>query len=117
MSNISNSVMIAPQTTPKLTRNEDLKAHDPLLAGSIVQMLADPALDRFSEDDCEFIKFHGIYQQDDRDKRKTGKEFIYMVRARLPGGAVSPAVYLGLDDLCGRYGNNTLRITTRQGFQ
>jgi sulfite reductase (NADPH) hemoprotein beta-component len=109
--------MINPETPPKLTRNEGLKAHDPWLAGSIAQTLTNPAKDRFSEDDGEFIKFHGIYQQDDRDKRKTGKEFIYMVRARLPGGAIPPAVYLGLDDLCGRYGNNTLRITTRQGFQ
>ena len=53
------------------------------------QTLADPAKDRFSEDDYEFLKFHGIYQQDDRDKRKTAKQYIYMVRGRLPGGAVS----------------------------
>jgi sulfite reductase (NADPH) hemoprotein beta-component len=79
--------------------------------------LAEPASDRFSEDDNEFLKFHGVYQQDDRDKRKTGKQFIFMVRGRLPGGAVSPSVYLGFDQLCECYGNNTLRITTRQGFQ
>jgi sulfite reductase (NADPH) hemoprotein beta-component len=109
--------MINMGTSPKLARNEGLKASDPLLAGTIVQTLADPAKDRFSEDDYEFLKFHGIYQQDDRDKRKTGKQFIYMVRGRLPGGAVSPSVYLGFDQLCGLYGNNTLRITTRQGFQ
>jgi sulfite reductase (NADPH) hemoprotein beta-component len=109
--------MIAPETPPKLTRNEGLKANDPLLAGSIVQTLADPAQARFSDDDCEFLKFHGIYQQDDRDKRKTGKQYIYMVRGRLPGGAVSAPVYLGFDQLCGLYGNNTLRITTRQSFQ
>src|SRR5580658_9711034 len=114
---MSKSVMIQSETLPKLTRNEGLKANDPLLAGTIVQTLAEPAKERFSEDDCEFLKFHGIYQQDDRDKRKVGKQFIFMVRARLPGGAVTPSVYLGLDQLCERYGNNTLRITTRQGFQ
>jgi len=109
--------MINPETPPKLTRNEGLKANDPLLAGTIAQTLANPAQDRFSEDDYEFLKFHGIYQQDDRDKRKTGKEYIFMVRGRLPGGAMTPSVYLGFDHLCGLYGNNTLRITTRQGFQ
>ena len=109
--------MIKSEATPKLTRNEGLKANDPLLAGTIVQTLADPAKERFSEDDYEFLKFHGIYQQDDRDKRKIGKQFIFMVRGRLPGGALTPSVYLGFDQLCGLYGNNTLRITTRQGFQ
>jgi sulfite reductase beta subunit-like hemoprotein len=53
--------------------------------GDYCQTLADPAKDRFSEDDYEFLKFHGIYQQDDRDKRKTGKQYIYMVRGRLAG--------------------------------
>ncbi len=88
--------MIEPQTPPKLTRNEGLKEHDPILAGTIGQTLADPSKDRFSEDDYEFLKFHGIYQQDDRDKRKMGKQYIYMVRGRLPGGAIKPSVYLGV---------------------
>jgi sulfite reductase (NADPH) hemoprotein beta-component len=109
--------MINPATPPKVTRNELLKAGDPTLAGTIAQTLADPAKDRFSEDECEFLKFHGIYQQDDRDKRKSGRQYIFMIRGRLPGGAVEPSVYLGFDELCGAYGNNTLRITTRQGFQ
>ncbi len=109
--------MINTETLPKPTRNEALKAAYPLLAGTIAQTLADPARDRFSEDDCEFLKFHGIYQQDDRDKRKTAKQYIFMVRGRLPGGAVTPSAYLGFDQLCELYGNNTLRITTRQGFQ
>src|ERR1700677_5225872 len=109
--------MINSETPPKLSRNEGLKIANPILSGTISQTLADPAKDRFSEDDYEFLKFHGIYQQDDRDKRKTGKQFIFMVRGRLPGGALSPSVYLGFDQLCGLYGNNTLRITTRQGVQ
>ena len=109
--------MISSDADVKLTRNEGLKSGDPLLAGTIAQTLADPAKDRFSDDDNEFLKFHGIYQQDDRDKRKTGKQYIYMIRGRLPGGAVSSPVYLAFDQLAAQYGNNTLRITTRQGFQ
>jgi sulfite reductase (NADPH) hemoprotein beta-component len=109
--------MINTSAVPKLSRNEGLKEGCPTLCGTISQTLADGSLERFSEDDYEFLKFHGIYQQDDRDKRKAGKEYIYMVRGRLPGGAVLPKVYLGFDRLSGAYGNNTLRITTRQGFQ
>ncbi len=101
----------------KLTRNEGLKQADPLLRGTIRQTLDDATKDRFSEDDYEFMKFHGIYQQDDRDKRKVGKQYIYMVRGRLPGGIVQPNVYLAFDTLASTCGNNTLRITTRQGFQ
>jgi sulfite reductase (NADPH) hemoprotein beta-component len=109
--------MINTETPPKLSRNEGLKANCPILSGTISQTLADASKDRFSEDDYEFLKFHGIYQQDDRDKRKVAKEYIYMVRGRLPGGVLHPSIYLAFDQLCGLYGNNTLRITTRQGFQ
>ena len=95
----------------KPTHNEIIKQAIPTLAGSIAATLNDPAADRFSEDDCQFIKFHGIYQQDDRDLRKTGKKYIFMVRLRLPGGTITPAQYLVCDDLASRHGNNTLRVT------
>ena len=95
--------MINPSAPPKLSRNEGLKEGCPTLCGTISQTLADASQDRFSEDDYEFLKFHGIYQQDDRDKRKVAKEYIYMVRGRLPGGAVLPQVYLAFDRLCGQY--------------
>lgn len=101
----------------KLTKNELLKAADPTLGGTIARALADPAADRFSDDDEQFLKFHGIYQQDDRDKRKTGKEYIFMIRGRIPGGIVKPEQYQVFDELASRYGNGTLRITTRQSFQ
>ena len=65
----------------------------------------------------QFLKSHGIYQQDDRDLRKTGKKYIFMVRCRIPGGVLTPAQYLACDDLSSRYANNTLRVTSRQGFQ
>jgi sulfite reductase (NADPH) hemoprotein beta-component len=109
--------MINTESAPQLSRNELLKANNPILSGTISQTLADASKDRFSDDDYEFLKFHGIYQQDDRDKRKTGKQYIYMVRGRLPGGVVNPSVYLAFDQLSSQFANNTLRITTRQGFQ
>jgi sulfite reductase (NADPH) hemoprotein beta-component len=109
--------MITSGTPAKLVRNEGLKEACPTLSGTIGQTLAKPAVERFSEDDYEFLKFHGIYQQDDRDQRKVQKHYIFMVRGRLPGGVVKPEHYLTFDDLASRYGNNTLRITSRQGFQ
>src|SRR3954470_12838043 len=109
--------MIPSAAPAKLTRNEGLKEASPTLAGNIGATLANPALERFSDDDYEFLKFHGIYQGDDRDKRKVAKHYQFMVRGRLPGGIVSPEQYINFDDIACRYANQTLRITTRQGFQ
>jgi sulfite reductase (NADPH) hemoprotein beta-component len=103
--------------TAKVSHNEVIKAANPTLAGGIGATLHDPAAERFSEDDGQFLKFHGIYQQDDRDLRKTQKHYMFMVRGRLPGGVVPPDQYLVFDDLSTKYANNTLRITSRQGFQ
>src|SRR3974390_2559503 len=103
---------------PKLSRNEGLKSSgNSLLAGTIAQTLTDPAIDRFTEDDYEFLKFHGIYQQDDRDKRKVAKHYMLMVRTKFPGGVLSASQYRVCDKLPEEYENNTLRITTRQDFQ
>ena len=109
--------MIENMTPVKLARNEGLKEASPTLAGTIEQTLADPQADRFSDDDYEFLKFHGVYQGDDRDKRKTGKQYILMVRTKFPGGVLSAQQYLTCDRLATQYANNTLRITTRQDFQ
>src|SRR4051794_31705704 len=109
--------MITTAAPAKPTRNEGLKENSPTLAGTIGATLANPAVDRFSDDDYEFLKFHGIYQQDDRDKRKVAKHYMFMVRGRLPGGVVKPEHYLMFDRLATEYANNTLRITSRQGFQ
>jgi sulfite reductase (NADPH) hemoprotein beta-component len=103
--------------TVALSHNEVLKTNCPSLAGTLAPTLADPALDHFSADDEQFLKFHGCYQQDDRDLRKTGKKYIMMIRTRSPGGVTSAAQYLVFDRLATQYGNNTLRITTRQGIQ
>src|SRR2546430_15988252 len=82
--------MITTEAPLKVTHNEIIKEATPTLAGAIAQTLADPAADRFSEDDVQFLKFHGIYQQDDRDLRKTQKKFIMMIRGRIPGGVMTP---------------------------
>jgi sulfite reductase (NADPH) hemoprotein beta-component len=101
----------------KLTKNETLKAGVPTLAGNIAATVADSNAACFSADDEQFLKFHGIYQQDDRDLRKTGKKYIMMIRGRIPGGVMTPAQWITFDDLASTYGNNTLRITTRQSIQ
>lgn len=101
----------------KLTHNEDIKAAIPTLAGTIAATIADESQDHFSHDDYEFLKFHGCYQQDDRDLRKAGKKYIMMVRSRVPGGVMTANQWKMFDQLSSDYGNNTLRITTRQTIQ
>lgn len=101
----------------KLSRNEELKSSIPTLAGSIAATIADENADHFSHDDYEFLKFHGCYQQDDRDLRKTGKKYIMMVRGAIPGGVMTANQWYVFDELSSKYGNNTLRITTRQSIQ
>jgi sulfite reductase (NADPH) hemoprotein beta-component len=100
-----------------LSKNELLKAASPTLAGTIAETLADTEAEKFSEDDSQLLKFHGMYQQDDRDKRRVKREYSVMVRTRQTGGTVPAAQYLVYDALADRFGNGTLRITTRQTFQ
>ena len=73
----------------------------------------------FTESAIQLLKFHGSYQQDNRDNRIKGQEKDYqmMLRTRNPGGFIPPELYLELDRLSDEYGNHTLRATTRQGFQ
>jgi len=109
--------MSATIAETKLTHNEIIKAAIPTLAGNIAATVATPGADQFSADDQQFIKFHGIYQQDDRDLRKTQKKFMMMIRGRIPGGVMTPAQWCVFDSLADDYGNHTLRITTRQSIQ
>ncbi|MHB8598158.1 MAG: NADPH-dependent assimilatory sulfite reductase hemoprotein subunit [Ktedonobacteraceae bacterium] len=101
---------------------ERIKVESDYLRGQIVEELAQDS-NRFSEAQVQLIKFHGMYQQEDRDVRQerkaTGMEKAYqfMLRSRIPGGTLTAEQYLVQDDLASRYGNNTLRITTRQSFQ
>lgn len=100
----------------KPTHNEEIKTAIPTLAGMISATI-DSGSDHFSEDDNQFLKFHGSYQQDDRDLRKAGKKYIMMVRGRIPGGVMTAKQWCVFDDLATQYANNTLRITTRQSIQ
>ena len=74
---------------------------------------------RFSEDAVQLLKFHGSYQQNHRELRKTDKVRCWqmMLRLRNPGGRVPADLFAALDDLSDRYGDGTLRATTRQAFQ
>jgi sulfite reductase (ferredoxin) len=104
------------------SRVEHLKAASGHLRGRLVEEIEDPG-PAFTADSTQILKFHGVYQQDDRDVRTERKrrgldvDHICMVRVSIPGGMLSPAQYLALDDLAERVGNGTLRVTTRQGVQ
>lgn len=96
---------------------ETAKRQSRLLRGSIGDELATPDVP-FSEDSAQLLKFHGVYQQDDRDLRRGGtRTHIVMVRAALPGGRLSAEQYLVADQLADVVGDGTLRITSRQGLQ
>ena len=101
---------------------EEIKSESHALRGTIQETLLGEA-SHFSDDEYQLLKFHGTYQQDDRDQRTPRKKqnldkaWMFMVRSKLPGGALSAQQYLAHDRIAGDLGNGTLRITTRQGFQ
>jgi sulfite reductase (ferredoxin) len=106
----------------RMSGAEQVKARSNRLRGSLgEELLEDTAV--FSDDAEVILKFHGVYQQDDRDLRKEArklgldKHHMMMIRTRIPGGIVSPDAYLAHDDIAGAWGNGTLRITTRQDLQ
>ena len=72
-----------------------------------------------SDDAAQLMKFHGSYQQDDREQRGAGKgkAYMFMMRTRQPAGKVSNKLYCTMDDLADHVGNGTLRLTTRQAYQ
>ena len=101
---------------------EHIKIESNHLRGQLAEEL-DQDTTHFSEAQVQLLKFHGTYQQEDRDARKERKAqgeekaYQFMVRSRIPGGVLNAEQYLVEDDLAERYANGTLRITTRQGFQ
>src|SRR5690606_39736972 len=102
---------------------EKIKLESNYLRGTIPESLEDRITGAVSAMDDRLLKFHGTYQQDDRDlrlereKQKLEPAYQFMVRVRAPGGIVTPQQYLVLDDLAQRYAGGTLRLTTRQSFQ
>ena len=102
----------------KPSRIEGIKENSNFLREPVASELLEDTT-HFSEQAIQILKFHGSYQQDNRDNRVKGQEKDYqmMLRTRSPGGFIPPQLYLTLDKLSSEYGNNTMRVTTRQGFQ
>ena len=112
------------QPLERLGPDESMKDRSDYLRGTIAGGLLDQITGAVpSADDVKLMKFHGIYQQDDRDLRderrrqKLEPAYQFMIRVRLPGGVCTPAQWLKLDELARAHGGETLRITTRQTFQ
>lgn len=107
---------------PKLSKVESIKAESGALAGTIEEVLQGES-SHFEEADYQLLKFHGTYQQDNRDTRierkRAGldKDWIFMVRAKLPGGRLSAEQYLGMDEIARQYSYGSIRLTSRQGIQ
>ena len=106
----------------ELSKVERVKAGSNHLRGTLAEALTEDT-PTFNEENVQLLKFHGVYQQEDRDKRKEArrlgleKHHQMMIRTRIPGGVVSPEAYLAHDTVAERWGNGTLRVTTRQDFQ
>ena len=102
---------------------EDIKQGSGRLRGTLTDSLANPVTGALADADQVLIKYHGSYQQDDRDIRderrqaKLEPDYSFMIRTRTPGGVVTPAQWLGLDAIATTYAERGLRITTRQAFQ
>ena len=108
--------------TPKLSPLEKIKEESNFLQGTIAEEIADP-IDHFDKGNIQLLKFHGTYQQDDRDARAAakkaggGKAYSMMVRLRIPGGRITAKQMLAQLDLCEELGNSTMKITSRQTLQ
>lgn len=112
-------------TEPELEpiTNEHIKIASNYLRGTIAEGLEDTTTGALSASDGQLTKFHGIYEQDDRDIRDERKAeglepaFSFMVRLRLPAGVCKPDQWLAIDEISDRRGNSTFKLTTRQTFQ
>lgn len=111
-----------PQNAPH-SDVEDIKRRSNYLRGSLVETLKDPITGSIPEDDNRLMKHHGSYMQDDRDlrneraKQKLEPAYQFMLRVRAAGGVVTPDQWLMMDRISHKYGNGTIRLTTRQSFQ
>ena len=107
----------------KPSANEGIKDRSNYLRGTIAEGLEDLSTGGISADDQQLIKFHGSYQQDDRDlraarrKHKLEKAFSFMIRIRVPGGVSTPEQWIEVDRMATEYANDTIKLTTRQAYQ
>lgn len=110
-------------TTIGKSANEGIKDASNYLRGTILEGLANAATGSISKDDQQLTKFHGIYQQDDRDIRKERRQkklepaYSFMIRVRVPGGVSTPVQWLEMDRIALEHANGALKLTTRQAFQ
>jgi sulfite reductase (NADPH) hemoprotein beta-component len=110
-------------TTLGKSANEGIKDASNYLRGTILEGLANAATGSISKDDQQLTKFHGIYQQDDRDIRKERRQkklepaYSFMIRVRVPGGVSTPVQWLEMDRIALEHANGALKLTTRQAFQ
>ncbi len=107
----------------KLSANEYIKIDSNYLRGTIAEGLADLSTGSMPENDQQLLKFHGTYEQDNRDiranrrKHKLEKAYSFMIRIRVPGGVATPHQWLETDRLATQFANGTIKLTTRQAFQ
>lgn len=119
---MSDNNLLSPNSAPH-SDVEDIKRSSNYLRGNLRETLEDRITASIPEDDNRLMKFHGSYMQDDRDlrnernKQKLEPAYQFMLRVRAAGGVVTPDQWLMMDSLSERYGNGTIRLTTRQSFQ
>lgn len=107
----------------KLSAVEHIKKASNGLRGTLKESLDNKLTGALYEDDQSLIKFHGMYQQDDRDRREERTEkklewlYSFMIRLRLPGGFLTPKQWIGLHHIAGEHSTGTIKITTRQTVQ
>ena len=106
-----------------LSANERIKANSRLLRGGIADGMTRMETGALADDDTQVTKFHGFYQQDDRDlraergKQRMEKAFSFMVRMRVPAGILTPRQWLGVERLALQRANQSIRLTTRETIQ
>ncbi|KAF4038503.1 Nitrite and sulphite reductase 4Fe-4S domain [Phytophthora infestans] len=121
---IPTDVVNLHQGTKKKQRtNEEIKQQSNYLRGTVAEGLENRTTKALAADDTQLTKFHGIYQQDDRDLReqmrmeKKEKAFGFMIRVRVPGGVSTAEQYLMIDELADSHANGNIKLTTRQAYQ
>ncbi|MBG9916758.1 sulfite reductase [Bacillus sonorensis] len=118
---MGNQILKAPEGPPSDV--ERIKRESNYLRGTLKESMLDHISAGISDDDNRLMKHHGSYLQDDRDlrnerqKQKLEPAYQFMLRVRMPGGVAKPEQWLVMDELASRYGNGTLKLTTRETFQ
>jgi len=118
---MGNEILKAPEGPPSDV--ERIKKESDYLRGTLKESMLEPLSAGISDDDNRLMKHHGSYLQDDRDlrnerqKQKLEPAYQFMLRVRMPGGVATPEQWLVMDELARKYGNGTLKLTTRETFQ